>query len=167
MSLPPLHSPGREQSAHDSAPLEAVGELPYHHQMELRVAKLEQTVEQLHGEIPSLRTDIHALRAEFHTDLKDLRNELNAKIDKVSAELNAKIDKVSVELNTKIDKMSVELNAKIDTIDAELRSEMRAIRSDIEDIKAVHHADFRLLFGAIIAVALGMAGLMAKGFSWI
>jgi len=27
--------------------------------------------------------------------------------------------------------------------------------------------DFRLLFGAIIAVTLGLAALMAKGFHWL
>ncbi len=27
--------------------------------------------------------------------------------------------------------------------------------------------DFRLLFGALIAVALGLSGLMAKGFHWL
>jgi hypothetical protein len=26
--------------------------------------------------------------------------------------------------------------------------------------------DFRILFGALIVVALGLAGLMAKGFRW-
>jgi hypothetical protein len=28
-------------------------------------------------------------------------------------------------------------------------------------------SDFRMLFGVIIAVALGIAGLMAKGFHWL
>mgnify|MGYP000722284598 FL=1 len=27
--------------------------------------------------------------------------------------------------------------------------------------------DFRLIFGAIITVALGLAALMAKGFGWL
>lgn len=40
---------------------------------------------------------------------------------------------------------------------AELKAEMRAIRT----------TDFRLIFGAIITVALGNAALMAKGFGWL
>ena len=46
----------------------------------------------------------------------------------------------------------------------ELKSEVREIRKDITGIRTT---DFRILFGAIIAVALGLAGLMAKGFHWL
>jgi hypothetical protein len=45
----------------------------------------------------------------------------------------------------------------------QLKDDMRAVRSDIAGIRTT---DFRLLFGAIIAVALGLSGLMAKGFHW-
>lgn len=41
----------------------------------------------------------------------------------------------------------------------DVNSEFKAARSEMR-------ADFRLLFGAIITVALGLAGLMAKGFGW-
>jgi hypothetical protein len=46
----------------------------------------------------------------------------------------------------------------------ELREDVRILRSDIH---AIRTTDFRLVFGAIIAVALGLAGLMAKGFHWL
>lgn len=46
----------------------------------------------------------------------------------------------------------------------ELKDEVRLLRSDII---AIRTTDFRLIFGAIIVVALGLAGLMAKGFHWI
>ncbi len=42
----------------------------------------------------------------------------------------------------------------------EVRQEFKAVRSEMKN-------DFRMLFGAIIAVALGLAGLMAKGFGWL
>ncbi len=42
----------------------------------------------------------------------------------------------------------------------ELKNDLRAVKSDIK-------TDFRILFGAIIAVALGLAGLMSKGFHWL
>lgn len=41
----------------------------------------------------------------------------------------------------------------------ELKTEIHGLRTDAR-------SDFRLLFGAIIAAALGLAGLMAKGFHW-
>ena len=46
----------------------------------------------------------------------------------------------------------------------ELKDDMRAVKSDINSIRT---PDFRLLFGAIIAVASGLAGLMSKGFHWL
>ncbi len=41
------------------------------------------------------------------------------------------------------------------------------IKSDVREIKRDARTDFRLLFGTIITVALGLAGLMAKGFHWL
>jgi hypothetical protein len=46
----------------------------------------------------------------------------------------------------------------------ELKEDVRAVRLDITGIRTT---DFRLIFGAIIAVAVGLAGLMAKGFHWL
>jgi hypothetical protein len=45
----------------------------------------------------------------------------------------------------------------------EVRSDLKEVRRDITSIRTT---DFRLLFGAIIAVALGLAGMMTKGFHW-
>ncbi len=57
---------------------------------------------------------------------------------------------------------------------AELEATVEHVRSDIADIKGDLRAlrgeartDFRLLFGAIIVVALGLAGFMAKGLHWL
>jgi hypothetical protein len=41
------------------------------------------------------------------------------------------------------------------------------IKLDIRDMKKASSTDFRIMFGALIAVSLGLAGLMAKGFQWI
>ena len=49
----------------------------------------------------------------------------------------------------------------------EIKSDMREIRHDIKDVRKDMQSDFRVLFGTIIAVALGLAGLMAKGFHWL
>lgn len=43
---------------------------------------------------------------------------------------------------------------------AELKGDMRELRKDLKD-------DFRILFGALIFIALGLAGIMAKGFHWL
>lgn len=53
---------------------------------------------------------------------------------------------------------------------AKLELAVEYIQRDIaelkEDVRAIRTTDFRLLFGAIIFVALGLAGIMAKGFEW-
>jgi hypothetical protein len=46
----------------------------------------------------------------------------------------------------------------------DLKDDVRAIYGEINGIRTT---DFRLLFGAIIGVAVGLAGLMARGFHWI
>ena len=45
--------------------------------------------------------------------------------------------------------------------------ELRELRSEMREMRRVATADFRILFGAIIAASLGLAGVMANGFGWI
>jgi hypothetical protein len=47
-----------------------------------------------------------------------------------------------------------------------LSDDVSDIKSDVRGIRSEARTDFRVLFGALIAVALGLAGLMAKGFHW-
>ena len=57
---------------------------------------------------------------------------------------------------------------------SEIKSDVKDFRRDTKadfasvrgDINSIRTTDFRILFGAIIAVALGLAGMMAKGFHW-
>ena len=59
------------------------------------------------------------------------------------------------------------LEAKVDHIQhdiQELKEEARALRSEIIGIRTT---DFRLIFGGIITVALGLGGIMAKVFGWL
>lgn len=47
---------------------------------------------------------------------------------------------------------------------AELKSDLKEVRGDVDKIRTT---DFRIMFGALITTALGLAGLMARGFHWI
>lgn len=53
---------------------------------------------------------------------------------------------------------------------AGLWQEMRDLRSDtnrrFDLMRDAMERDFRILFGALITVTLGLAALMAKGFHW-
>jgi hypothetical protein len=46
------------------------------------------------------------------------------------------------------------------------RDMRQEFRREFENMRKDARGDFRLLFGAIITVALGLAGLMAHGFHW-
>jgi tetrahydromethanopterin S-methyltransferase subunit F len=57
--------------------------------------------------------------------------------------------------------------AKLESDAEHIKNTLTDIKYDIRDIKKDARVDFRLIFAAIISVALGLAGLMAKGFHWL
>ncbi|RXZ36572.1 hypothetical protein D9O50_08660 [Oxalobacteraceae bacterium CAVE-383] len=52
-------------------------------------------------------------------------------------------------------------------IKADIRDMKQTSSANIRDMRHASSTDFRIMFGALIAVSLGLAGLMAKGFQWI
>ncbi len=57
--------------------------------------------------------------------------------------------------------------AKLESTAEHMRDDVHDIKADLRSIRDSARTDFRILFGAIIAVALGLAGLMARGFHWL
>jgi len=57
--------------------------------------------------------------------------------------------------------------AKIEAAVEHVQTDIREIKGDIRDHRDTAQTDFRILFGAIITVALGLAALMAHGFKWL
>ena len=57
--------------------------------------------------------------------------------------------------------------AKLESDVDYIKTTLSDIKEDTREIKRDARNDFRILFGAIIAVALGLAGLVSKGFGWI
>ncbi|MCB1909969.1 MAG: hypothetical protein KDH15_21620 [Rhodocyclaceae bacterium] len=57
--------------------------------------------------------------------------------------------------------------AKLEASVEHIQSDVSELKNEVRGIRADMRSDFRLLFGALIAVALGLAGLMAHGFKWI
>lgn len=57
--------------------------------------------------------------------------------------------------------------AKLEAVLEHIGREMTDMKADIRTLRDNARTDFRVLFGAIIAVALGLAGLLAKGFHWL
>lgn len=54
----------------------------------------------------------------------------------------------------------------IDSLKDDVREFRGETKTELASIHSVMRGDFRLLFGSLIAVALGLAGMMAKGFGW-
>jgi len=57
--------------------------------------------------------------------------------------------------------------AKVESDVGHLLRDLTDIKTDIREIKGHARDDFRILFGALIIVAIGLAGLLAKGFNWL
>jgi anti-sigma-K factor RskA len=60
-----------------------------------------------------------------------------------------------------------DLRTEVRDFKGEMRDFQKEVRSEFRDVRYQARTDFRLLFGALITVAVGMAALMAKGFHWI
>jgi hypothetical protein len=63
-----------------------------------------------------------------------------------------------------------EIRKDVRDLRSDLRSETHDLRAQVENLRAQAEKNFRLLFGALISVALGLGSLMltlaAKGFHW-
>jgi hypothetical protein len=57
-------------------------------------------------------------------------------------------------------------DAVLKTDTAYIKSDVSELRTDVKGLRVSQERDFRVLFGALIFVALSLAGLMAKGFGW-
>ncbi|AHZ69068.1 hypothetical protein OU5_1989 [Pseudomonas mandelii JR-1] len=49
----------------------------------------------------------------------------------------------------------------------EFREHRQEARTDFREHRKDARTDFRLLFGALITTALGLAAMMGKGFGWL
>jgi len=50
---------------------------------------------------------------------------------------------------------------------ADIKETLRRHDDKFDGLRERMERDFRLLFAALIAVALGLAGLLGKGFGWL
>lgn len=57
--------------------------------------------------------------------------------------------------------------AKLESTAEHVQRDMAEVKADLRELRRDLRTDFRLLFGALISVALGLAGLLAKGFKWL
>ncbi len=98
--------------------------------------------------IARIETHVEHIVADV-ADLRGSVTRLDAKIDALASRLDTKIDDLGRRLDAKIDDLGRRLDARIDALDAKL------------------DRHFLVLGGMIVSLAVGMAGLMAKGFHWL
>jgi outer membrane murein-binding lipoprotein Lpp len=55
----------------------------------------------------------------------------------------------------------------LDDLRVDLREFRGETKASFAGVRSEMKSDFRLVFGALIAASLGLAGLMAKGFGWL
>jgi hypothetical protein len=59
------------------------------------------------------------------------------------------------------------LETSADYIQRDIEALKRGVEALKKDVHAIRTTDFQLIFGAIIALAVGLSGVMAKGFQWL
>ena len=57
--------------------------------------------------------------------------------------------------------------ARLESTVEHIQRDIKEIKEDIREFRKDMRVDFRVLFGALIATALSLAGVMAKGFHWL
>jgi hypothetical protein len=57
--------------------------------------------------------------------------------------------------------------ARIETTMDYVQRDVGELRTDMREMRREHRSDFRMLFSAIVTMALGMAAMMAKVFNWL
>lgn len=57
--------------------------------------------------------------------------------------------------------------AKLEATVEHIQADVSELRKDLREIRTSMASDFRLTWGGLIALGLGLAALMAKGFHWI
>ncbi len=71
-------------------------------------------------------------------------------------------------LTEKTDQLRQDVRDQVSKAEVQhMRDLLAEFKTEIRDIRNEQRTDFRVTFGAIIAVAIGLAGLMAHGFKWI
>lgn len=66
-----------------------------------------------------------------------------------------------------LEELRAETHEEFRLVRCEMRSLRTELKAEIGILRNDARADFRLLFGALITLAIGMTGLLAKAFHWI
>lgn len=57
--------------------------------------------------------------------------------------------------------------ARLESHVEHIQSDPTELKTDVRELRRADETNFRILFGALITAALGLAALMSKGFGWL
>jgi predicted nucleic acid-binding Zn-ribbon protein len=115
--------------------------------MEHRLTRLEVTTQHIQDDLRDLRTEV----GDFKVEMCEFKGEMR--------EFKVEMREFKGEMR--------EFKVEMREFKSEMRDFQKEVRSEFRDVRHQARTDFRLLFGAIISLAVGMAALMAKGFHWV
>src|SRR6187402_2267872 len=128
--------------------------LPQDAAMEHRLTLLEATTQHIQDDLRGLRTEVGDFKGEmreFKGEMREFKSEMR--------EFKGEMLEFKGEMR--------EFRSEMREFKGEMREFQKEVRSEFRDVRHQARTDFRLLFGALISLAIGMATLMAKGFHWI
>jgi chaperonin cofactor prefoldin len=139
-----------------------------------RFGKLDTKIDDRFGK---LDTKIDDRFVKLDTKIDDRFAKLDEKIEKLGARVNDRFEKLEAKFEDRFVKMEAKFEDRFAKMEAkfedrfeklELRFDAKFDRVDarFEEVRISARSDFHLLFGSLIASALGLAGMMAKGFGW-
>lgn len=57
--------------------------------------------------------------------------------------------------------------ARLESHVEHIQSDLTELKADVRELRRADETNFRILFGALITAAIGLAALMSKGFGWL
>jgi chaperonin cofactor prefoldin len=102
----------------------------------------------------------------FEARVDDRFERFEARVDDRFEKFEAKVDDRFGKFEARVDDRFDRFEAKIEKTDAKFDAKFDRVDARFEEVRIHARSDFHLLFGSLIASALGLAGMMAKGFGW-
>jgi predicted nucleic acid-binding Zn-ribbon protein len=140
-------------------------------------AEMNARFDKVDDRFEKLDTKVDDRFGKLDTKIDDRFAKLDEKIEKLGARVNDRFEKLEAKFEDRFVKMEAKFEDRFAKMEAkfedrfeklELRFDAKFDRVDarFEEVRINARSDFHLLFGSLIASALGLAGMMAKGFGW-
>jgi chromosome segregation ATPase len=135
---------------------------------ETKVVGIGTRLESLAVDTGGVNTRLGALSSDFgnmsaRLDVLDARTGNLERLAEISDARFASMD--STQLNI-MEKLGA-IKGTCDSLNANIQALTLEVREQRRDISTIRTTDFRLIYGSMIAMGLGIVSIMAHGFKWI